>query len=482
VPNDRVHIDLFGPLKTSPHGKKFILCITDAFTKYAEVVSIENKEASTVAKALMDHWICRFGSPIQFHSDGGKEFVNKLSQELFQLLDIKHTKTSPAHPQANAQVEVFNKTVAKYLSSFVDGTTLDWEQYIPALMFAYNTSYHSTIMTTPFELLYGLKPRTPSFPGSDIDRVHYGESFAAERLQILQAARQIAKNNIDDKNVVYKEQYDRKSAPHTFQIGDLVYYDERNFLNKNAKLAPKWLGPVEITHISDTNATVKMKNGKLKIFHLMRIKKFHQETPRQDFNYDSDDEKFEENEDDAQSNEIFNQPPVGVRTRALTRLLEERHTINYVEIDLRHKLSGICEKLYRHNLSINQLTPEEKLLWTSYELEDILFFLFGHSEKLPDYSSYIRISKPQRLQPNPPQQHQGGALPPLLLNLPGIGTPALTPPRTPLDLAPPVPPPQLSKSLPWDAFRGAIDARNIIKEAFDPLKRLTRSKLKKNKP
>jgi transposase InsO family protein len=71
------------------------------------------------------------GPPIQIHSDMGKEFCNKLSDELFQKLDIQHTKTSPAHPQCNAQVEVFNKTVAKYLSSFVDQSTLDWEQYIP---------------------------------------------------------------------------------------------------------------------------------------------------------------------------------------------------------------------------------------------------------------------------------------------------------------------------------------------------------------
>ena len=47
-------------------------------------------------------------------------------------------------------------------------------------------------MTTPFELLYGMKPRTPSFPGSDLQKLHYGESFAAQRLQILQSARKIA--------------------------------------------------------------------------------------------------------------------------------------------------------------------------------------------------------------------------------------------------------------------------------------------------
>jgi len=88
--------------------------------------------------------------------------------------------TTPGQPQCNAQAEVFNKTMAKYLASFVDGSTMDWEQYLPALQFSYNTSYHSTILTTPFELLYGMKPCSPSNPGQDIQRKFYCESFARE--------------------------------------------------------------------------------------------------------------------------------------------------------------------------------------------------------------------------------------------------------------------------------------------------------------
>jgi hypothetical protein len=117
-----------------------------------------------VAKAIFSKWFCKFGIPAQIHIDGGKEFVNKLSKELFDLLNVEHTKTTSAHPQCNAQVEVFNKTVKKYLALFVDDTTLDWENFLLALMLSYNTSYHSTIATTHFELLFGTKPCLPSFP------------------------------------------------------------------------------------------------------------------------------------------------------------------------------------------------------------------------------------------------------------------------------------------------------------------------------
>jgi hypothetical protein len=172
---------------------KFIFCITDAFTKYAMVTAVENKEAETVAKAIFSEWFCKFGIPAQIHTDGGKEFVNKLSNELFTLLNVSHTKTTLAHPQCNMQVKVFNKTVKKYLASFVDDTTLDWENFLPALMLSYNTSYHSTIAMTPFKLLFGEKPHMPSFPNPEIQRKNYGESTSAERYQLLQKIRFLAK-------------------------------------------------------------------------------------------------------------------------------------------------------------------------------------------------------------------------------------------------------------------------------------------------
>ncbi len=119
-------------------------------------------------------------------TDSGKEFVNKLSAELFQLLNVSHTKTSPAHPQCNSQVDVFNKTVKKFLQSFVDDTALNWETFLLALAISYNTSYHSTIATTPFELLFGEKARLPSFPDEDIQQIHYRETSAADHFNLLQ--------------------------------------------------------------------------------------------------------------------------------------------------------------------------------------------------------------------------------------------------------------------------------------------------------
>ncbi len=70
--NQRVACDLIGPLRTSSQGKHYVLCLTDAFTKYAEITAVTDKSASTVARAIFEKWICRFGCPVEITSDNGK--------------------------------------------------------------------------------------------------------------------------------------------------------------------------------------------------------------------------------------------------------------------------------------------------------------------------------------------------------------------------------------------------------------------------
>ena len=68
---------LFGPLKVrSANGKKYIMFMTDAFSKYTELAAICDKKADTVAKVFFEHWICRHGVPAVIVSDRGKEFLN----------------------------------------------------------------------------------------------------------------------------------------------------------------------------------------------------------------------------------------------------------------------------------------------------------------------------------------------------------------------------------------------------------------------
>jgi len=391
MPNQRIHADLFGPLIGSDKRKKHILCITDAFTKYAIVCTVDNKEAETVAGKIFEEWFCKFGLPAQIHTDGGKEFVNKLSDELFILLNVDHTKTSPAHPQCNSQVEVFNKTVKKYLSSFTDKTTHDWETFIPSLNLAYNTSYHSTIQTTPFELLFGMKPRLPSFPNPDIERVHYGEDFASERLQILNKARQIAREHSEASKATNKTVFDRDAKDHSFKIGDKVLYTEMTFAGRNQKLAPKWLGPAEIIDLNETNAKIKTDKGKIKLINIMRIKLF----------IETQTETETEESNDPIDFPLTREGPM---TRARQKLIKEQLAtaeaiknlinkkdaqilaINLINEALKPDLMRCAYKLLHSDTAkLEDLTPEEQTLWNSFENRDIYELLTGDPDEIPNF-------------------------------------------------------------------------------------------------
>ncbi len=82
--------------------------------------------------------------------------------------------------------------IAKYLSAFVDGSTLDWEIYVPALMFAYNTSFHCSVQATPFSLTYGIEARLPSFFVPDVCCLHDPHLAEDNLLRTLHEARDIA--------------------------------------------------------------------------------------------------------------------------------------------------------------------------------------------------------------------------------------------------------------------------------------------------
>ena len=293
-PNQRIHADLFGALVTSGRNKKYILCMTDACTKYVELVALPNKEAETVADAIFSHWICRFGIPVEVITDQGKEFCNKLTDELFQLMEMKHGRTSAYHPQCNAQAEVANKTIAKFLRNQVDTSTLNWEIFLPPLMFSYNTSFHRTIQTAPFFLTFGQNAVQPDFDQNNLQEKFIQENTPEEKFQILQEARQMAWRNAAHQQTVNQEVYDRKAAPHTFMKNQWVLEKSFDYLHKNTKLAAKYKGPFQILRIlPHNNVEIRISERRKSIVHANKLKPYHSKGEFQTFEDYFPDQTFD---------------------------------------------------------------------------------------------------------------------------------------------------------------------------------------------
>ena len=98
-------------------GFQYLLVITDHFTRYNQVYSTRNKEAKTAAEKLFNDYILEFGMPREIIHYQGREFENKLFQQLSKSLNIKRLRTKPYHPECHGQVERMHQSIISMLKT-----------------------------------------------------------------------------------------------------------------------------------------------------------------------------------------------------------------------------------------------------------------------------------------------------------------------------------------------------------------------------
>jgi len=94
-------------------------------------------------------------------SDRGLAFLNELVKVICFYFNIDKASTTAYHPQTDGLTERFNKTLAEMISSYVGEEQEHWDQIIPYVLFAYNTSVHASTHEMPFYLIYGRDARYP---------------------------------------------------------------------------------------------------------------------------------------------------------------------------------------------------------------------------------------------------------------------------------------------------------------------------------
>jgi hypothetical protein len=123
------------------------------------------------------------------------------------------------HPQTDGQSEAVNRTITMYLRCITGDRPRAWLEWLPRAEYCYNTSFHSALRATPFQVMYGRPPppmvpyepataRTATVDNMLMDR----NAFLADVHDRLLQAQHYAKRI-----------YDAHHRPLEFNIGDWVW-------------------------------------------------------------------------------------------------------------------------------------------------------------------------------------------------------------------------------------------------------------------
>ena len=230
--NETVAMDL----KTFNSG--YMLHMIDHATRFSQSCFIRNKRKETIVRAIMMHWLCLFGSPQQFLSDNGGEFVNDEFLELAEKFNITVKTTAAFSPWSNGLVEKHNGILGDMIQKTMFESSCDLEMAIHWCVSAHN-SLCNVYGFSPNQLVFG---RNPLFPSVHHDRPPAQNEVTAsklisENLKALHAARESFLRQESCERLRRALARQVRPSPY-FVNGDLVYFKRND--------SSMWHGPAKV--------------------------------------------------------------------------------------------------------------------------------------------------------------------------------------------------------------------------------------------
>lgn len=264
-PMERVAMDILGPLPVTKRNNRFILVIMDMFTKWTEAVAIPSQDSTIVANALIDSFICRFGTPLQLHTDRGTNFESELFRKMCSLLGIDKTRTTSYRPQSNGAVERYNRTLMSMLTMYCEKQQNKWDEYLQQVMMAYRSAVHKSTSKTPNAMVFGREVTLPfqaviGVPEEPlVQPVSDADQYIANLKKKLQQNHEIARKSLKQSSNYRKKHYDLKASKRSFKVGQPVWlYEPGRKVGVCTKLTSPWKGPYIIEKkIDDVTYRVK---------------------------------------------------------------------------------------------------------------------------------------------------------------------------------------------------------------------------------
>ena len=275
----QVSLDVMGPLPDSK-GCRYILLIGDHFSGWYEAVGMPNQEAQTVAGALVEKWITRFGCPVNLHSDKGTNFMSELFRELCRILGIQRTSPTSFHPEGNAMIERTNRTLEKSISKYVNELQHDWKNYLQLVMMAYRSSVHSLTKYSHAYVIFGTPLKLPidcMYETRHTESNPTPSDFIFKTRRELQRAHHQIRIHMEVEQTKQKTYYDYRAYGPTYKEGQqvLVFFPTVK-KGETKKFTSSYKGPyTNVKIINDLNFQVCHNETKKTIeVHYDRLKQY----------------------------------------------------------------------------------------------------------------------------------------------------------------------------------------------------------------
>ena len=99
---------------------------SDYSTKWAQIKAIKEATKEKVVEFLRENVFYKFGYPRELVTDQGSQFTCNMIEDLLSQHKIKHTTSTPYHPQDNCQLEVNNRELEGILTKVVSSRKKYW--------------------------------------------------------------------------------------------------------------------------------------------------------------------------------------------------------------------------------------------------------------------------------------------------------------------------------------------------------------------
>ena len=235
-PMAKLSLDLSGPYPTTLSGNKYIIAFVDWYSGWPEAFPVPHKTAETAADLIIEQIFPRFGCPLQIVSDNGTENVNKVVRETLAKLKIDHVLTSIFHPQSNAKVKRFHRTLHDILAKMVADDQQAWNLCLNQTLAAIRFNVSESSKISPFYLLYNTDVVLPVDNLLKPRRKYLGEDFHQMALQEQHKSFVHVRNHLKKAMKRQAKYANKGSKAVEFHVGDAVY----NKKQRDGKLGQKW--------------------------------------------------------------------------------------------------------------------------------------------------------------------------------------------------------------------------------------------------